>query len=115
MQPLYIHYRTEIRIVIMMDSQITFSFKTLIFTAIIFFATFNNYVTGDHYNDITSQVRVPLFCDEIDRVHTSWMKPSHDVSEKFYTNTDLNFTPTSEDKKTGVDIPIFHIIIKRGN
>lgn len=49
--------------VIMTDNQETVSFKTL-FTANILFATFNNYVTGDHYNDVASQARVLLLCDD---------------------------------------------------
>lgn len=48
----------------MTDNQEIFSFKTLDIYSNYNFATFNNYVTGDHYNDTTSQVRVLLLCDD---------------------------------------------------
>lgn len=45
----------------MTDNQEISSFENSIYSN---FATFNNYVTGDHYNDTTSQVRVLLLCDD---------------------------------------------------
>lgn len=48
----------------MTDDQETFSFETLDIYSNYIFATFNNYVTGDCYDDVTSQVRVPLLCDD---------------------------------------------------
>lgn len=104
----------------MTDNQVTFSFKTLIFTAIILLPLFNNYVTGDHYNDITSQVRVPLLCDdgEIDWVCTSWMS-RRTVSEpavKFYMKSALVITPpTLENEKMFGGVPVFLFAARPGS
>lgn len=53
-----------------------------------FFATLNDDVTGDLYNDMTSQVCVLLLCD--DWVHTSWMglvvRPDHEDSDQSAEN-----------------------------